>query len=113
MFPLYFRIPLRNTGDKAFAKRTATAHCERNNMKKYILAFSLLVIAAITVAISFFTLFSQSIRLDESQSIWVATKPVISILYLDAQDVLVPLYSIILHFWLQIFGTSVVAARIL
>src|SRR5438034_1143866 len=82
-------------------------------MNKYIVTFSLVSIICIAIAISFLTLFSQSIRLDESQSIWVSTKPVISILSIDAQDVLVPLYSIILHFWLQVFGTSIVAARIL
>lgn len=82
-------------------------------MNRYIIAFSLLAIAGITIIISFFTLFSQSIRLDESQSLWVSTKPVASILSLDAKDVLVPLYSIILHFWLQFFGTSVIAARVL
>jgi len=57
------------------------------------------------------TLAPQSIRLDEAQSIWVSTKSLSQILQIDAQDVLVPLYEILLHFWMQIFGSSVLAAR--
>lgn len=72
--------------------------------------FYLLIIVA-SICFTVFTLAFQSIRLDEAQSIWVSTKSVSQILQLDAQDVLVPLYELLLHVWMQIFGSSVLAAR--
>lgn len=68
---------------------------------------------ALSAAISIVTLFSQSIRLDEAQSIWVYTKSIPAFLRLTAEDVLVPLYGIIIHFWMQLFGTNVVSVRLL
>ncbi len=67
----------------------------------------------VVIVINSFSLFNQSIRLDESQSIWVSTKPVSAILKLTGQDVHVPLYSILLHYWLQFFGSDVLVARVM
>ncbi|MCL4398151.1 glycosyltransferase family 39 protein [Patescibacteria group bacterium] len=72
-----------------------------------------LLIVLFSVLISSFSLYSQSIRLDESQSIWVSTKSVRDILYLQSQDVNPPLYNLLLHFWVQVFGTSLDATRTL
>src|SRR5438552_3532277 len=58
-------------------------------------------------------LYNQSIRLDESQSLWAATRSVPGLLRFISQDVHVPLYLVLLHFWVQIFGTSIIAARTL
>jgi mannosyltransferase len=69
------------------------------------------ILISVSIGVSIYTLFFQSIRLDEAQSIWVSTKSLQQILYLDAQDVLVPLYEILLHFWMQIFGNTIVVAR--
>lgn len=74
------------------------------------------IFAVFLMALVFFNallLFSQSIRLDESQSIWSATKGVAALLRYTAEDVNVPLYIFILHFWLQIFGTGIQAVRAL
>ncbi|CAN5205995.1 hypothetical protein BH11PAT1_BH11PAT1_5920 [soil metagenome] len=77
----------------------------------------LLVITGIIISISLlfniFTLFSQSIRLDESQSILFSIKPTLSVLSTVAKDVHVPLYNLLLHFWMQLFGTNIIYARIL
>src|SRR5579862_5368761 len=70
-----------------------------------------LLIITLSFCVSVITLASQSIRLDEAQSIWASTKSFPQILELDAQDVLVPLYELLLHVWMQLFGTSVLAAR--
>lgn len=70
-------------------------------------------IALFSVIISAFSLYGQSIRLDESQSIWVATKSVREVIVVMSQDVHPPLYNLLLHFWLQLFGTDVVFARTL
>lgn len=59
------------------------------------------------------TLFGQSIRLDEAQSIWVATKPISTIMTLTSQDVHVPLYNVMLHFWIQIFGSDISVLRMM
>jgi uncharacterized membrane protein len=58
-------------------------------------------------------LYSQSIRLDESQSLWVSSKPLVNILQTISQDVHVPLYAVLLHFWIQIFGNDIIFARTL
>jgi uncharacterized membrane protein len=58
-------------------------------------------------------LYSQSIRLDESQSLWVSSKPIINILQTISQDVHVPLYAVLLHFWIQLFGNDIIFARTL
>jgi uncharacterized membrane protein len=73
--------------------------------------FILLATILVTILVSVFMLFPQSIRLDEAQSIWQATKSIPAFISLTGQNVHVPLYGMLLHFWLQIFGTSVVAAR--
>ncbi len=77
--------------------------------RAYNYLYLLLIIISIGVTVC--TLAPQSISLDEAQSIWVSTKSVQQILFIDAQDVLVPLYEILLHFWMQLFGSSVLAAR--
>lgn len=56
---------------------------------------------------------SQSIRLDESQSLWISTKSIFSILKFTAEDVHVPLYNLTLHFWVQTFGNNIHSARLL
>ncbi|MBA3724105.1 MAG: glycosyltransferase family 39 protein [Candidatus Levybacteria bacterium] len=63
------------------------------------------------IALSTFSLFFQSIRLDESQSIWLSVKSFFEILNLTAQDVHVPLYGVILHYWMQLFGADIFVAR--
>lgn len=79
-------------------------------MKQEIKKIFILVVSLLG---STFTLYVQSLRLDEAQSIWVATKSIHEILKFTAEDVHVPLYFITLHFWLQVFGTSVAMARTL
>ncbi len=71
----------------------------------------LITIAATLLAIPL--LFGQSIRLDESQSIWAASRTLPGILEFMAKDVHPPLYMIMLHAWMLIFGSSVIATRIL
>lgn len=72
--------------------------------------FLLLIFSLIN---SIFILSGQSLRLDEAQSIWASVKSIPAILLYVAQDVHVPLYELILHFWIQIFGANILYARIL
>lgn len=77
------------------------------------ISFSFLVIIGLSGAVGLWSIFTQSIRLDEAQSIWVSTKPVPALLNLTSKDVHVPLYGVILHFWMQFFGNSIISARLL
>lgn len=79
-------------------------------MKKLLVFLLLIGIAGVVGATGMF-LMNLSIRLDEAQSLWISTKPVSSILFFTAQDVHVPLYSLLLHFWVQIFGNEIIVAR--
>ena len=81
-------------------------------MKKYETYIIFGVVVA-SLLINLYFLYSQSIRLDEAQSIWVATKSVVTILKINGQDVQVPFYTLLLHFWTQILGTDIVIARLL
>ncbi|MBC7581814.1 glycosyltransferase family 39 protein [Aeromicrobium sp.] len=56
---------------------------------------------------------SQSLRLDEAQSLWQTSHSIGDTLRVVAQDVHVPLYHVILHFWQLYFGNGVVTARLL
>lgn len=84
----------------------------RSNQNKiyFLLFFSVMAFA---LSVSMYLSYSQSIRLDESQSLWIATKPVESILKFTAEDVHVPLYFIFLHFVVQFFGNNILFARLL
>jgi len=53
-----------------------------------------------------------SLRLDESQSLWQSSRSVPTLLSIVAQDVHVPLYHLILHFWEVFFGNGVFTVRL-
>lgn len=63
--------------------------------------------------IAWFLLFPQSLRLDESQSLWQTARSPQAMVVLVAQDVHVPLYHTILHFWELLAGEGVERARAL
>lgn len=75
--------------------------------------FILYITVFISFIVSFYLMITQSIRLDESQSIWFATKPVDTLLNIMGQDVNTFLYILILHFWIQILGTQIFVVRLL
>jgi len=75
--------------------------------------FWLVFPALVTAAISIILNLQSSIRLDEAQQLWASTKTIPGILIYIAQDVHVPLYALLLHIWMQIFGQSIVVARLL
>jgi mannosyltransferase len=83
----------------------------RENFTEALLSAILIVGVIVTVFLNIKVLALQSIRLDESQSLWFASKPVIDILRATATDVHVPLYNVLLHFWLLLTGNSVQGAR--
>lgn len=62
-------------------------------------------------AFSYFGLMGQSLRLDEAQSMWQTRETPRAMLNTIAQDVHVPLYHLILHYWQVFFGNSVAVDR--
>ncbi len=79
-----------------------------------IKTFSLLAcVTCIPVALSYFFFMGQSLRLDESQSLWQVSRQVLEIFTIVAGDVHVPLYHLLLHFWILYLGNTVPLARIL
>ena len=57
-------------------------------------------------------LMNQSLRLDEAQSMWQASQNLKAMLNTVGQDVHVPLYHILLHYWQAFFGNSVAVVRL-
>jgi uncharacterized membrane protein len=68
---------------------------------------------ALAAVLAYFFFFNQSLRLDESQSLWQTGRSAQEILTIVAQDVHVPLYHELLHFWRLLVGDSVEYARLL
>lgn len=63
--------------------------------------------------ISYKFLLPESLRLDESQSIWQANRPFLALLEISARDVHMPLYNILLNQWITLFGNNIFTNRIL
>jgi len=76
-----------------------------------VCVMALLCFFIITVAI--FILSHQSLRLDEAQSLWQSARSPAGILKIIAQDVHVPLFGLMLHFWMLVFGNGVAVARVM
>lgn len=81
-------------------------------MSASAVALRLTGLMALVCALAYFFFFPQSLRLDESQSLWQSGRSGAEILTIVAQDVHVPLYHELLHFWRMAVGTSVEAARL-
>ena len=102
-------IPLGDTRQDAVqpAERAVT-------ISKRVKIITVMLISLIgTLVISSQLLIHNSIRLDEAQSLWQTSHSIPGILKVIAQDVHVPLYHILLHFWQITFGQSIEAARTL
>ncbi|MBX4191952.1 glycosyltransferase family 39 protein [Candidatus Parcubacteria bacterium] len=75
------------------------------------LRVALLTCIPLLLSIVFFS--GQSLRLDEAQSLWQTSRSATDILTLVAQDVHVPLYHELLHYWRLFTVDSVEFARLL
>ena len=93
-----------------------TKHTKKRSSRTYrMIGISGVILACIigTFIISYFGLMHQSLRLDEAQSMWQTSHSIGDTLHVVAQDVHVPLYHVILHFWQLYFGHSVITVRLL
>ena len=73
----------------------------------------ILILVGLVAALSVLVFSHQSLRLDEAQSLWQTSHTPSKMLSVIAQDVHVPLYHMILHFWQVAFGNGVASARTL
>jgi mannosyltransferase len=89
---------------------------ENNTIKKLATSiFTVTFLAGLILVVIIFsnTLFlNQSLRLDESQSLWQTSRSIDRMLEIIAEDVHVPLFHFILHFVQSVFGSSVAYARL-
>ncbi|MDB5162068.1 MAG: rane protein-like protein [Candidatus Saccharibacteria bacterium] len=69
--------------------------------------------AAFAIFFSVTVFANTSLRLDEAQSLFQTNRDIGGMLHLVAQDVHVPLYHTLLHFWQLIFGSDIYVARLL
>lgn len=76
----------------------------------FVFAYLGTLIAAV-VSISFLFLMKESLRLDEAQSIWQTSHTLAGTLEIVAQDVHMPMYHVLLHYWMVLFGTDVTSVR--
>ena len=77
----------------------------------YFRNFYLIFLVLFTTFISIRFLFRESLRLDESQSIWQANRPFGDFLVTIARDVHMPLYGTILNIWMNFFGNNIYTNR--
>ncbi len=70
------------------------------------------VLVSLAVALNFFVLIRLSIRLDEAQTLWMTSKSLSNLLVLNAKDVHLPLYYLLMHFLVRFVGPSLVAIRV-
>lgn len=75
--------------------------------------FFLSALVLFLIFLSVFVFSKQSLRLDESQSLWQTSHTPVAMLTIIAEDVHVPLYHLLLHFWQFLFGNGVATARVL
>ncbi len=68
-----------------------------------------MMLFSVSLSVVFFM--QQSLRLDEAQSLWQSSRSAGNIIKLVSQDVHVPLYHELLHFWRLFLGDSVTSAR--
>lgn len=93
---------------------TPTEDPEAKRPSERLKIFTVMAVSMLgTLLISRFLLIQNSIRLDEAQSLWQTSHSVTGTLKVIAQDVHVPLYHMLLHFWQLGFGQSIEAARTL
>ena len=77
--------------------------------RPWIVILTLMITA---VGISYALFLTQSLRLDEAQTLWQTNRYPAGILHVVGQDVHVPLYHLMVHFWQLLFGNSIEVVRL-
>lgn len=93
------------------SQRTEEGRAGSVTSAQTVAVLSMLMLSVIVLSVLIFS--NQSLRLDEAQSLWQTSRDPIAMFRIIAQDVHVPLYHIMLHYWQQFIGNSVAAARMM
>lgn len=88
-------------------------HKVRDFIKACLVILALIAMALFAIFFSVSIFANTSMRLDEAQSLFQTNRDLQGVLFLVAQDVHVPLYHILLHYWQLLFGNDVFVARIM
>jgi len=84
------------------------------SLKRRLIVYGLLgLMVAFAVFFSVSVFANTSLRLDEAQSLFQTNRDVPGMLNLIAQDVHVPFYHTLLHFWQILFGQDIFVARMM
>lgn len=84
------------------------------SVKRRLAVYGLLLLMVAFAVFFSLNVFAQtSLRLDEAQSLFQVNRDIPGMLNLVAQDVHVPGYHTLLHFWMIIFGQGIFVARLL
>ena len=81
-----------------------------NHIANKIILLALIIVGCL---IRFWSLDKEGLRLDESQSVWQAMHSLEFIGKYMVKNVHLPLHNTLLHFWIQFFGSSEIAVRVL
>ncbi len=76
-------------------------------------AFAFAAIILIGISVRLIGISTESLRLDEAQSIWQASHSMEFIRQYMLKNVHLPLHNTLLHVWMQFFGTSEASVRML
>lgn len=106
----YSQLPRLST-DRLLAERKLQTRIKVG--ERLVATLTVLGCMISALLISQLVLIKQSLRLDESQSIWQATHTITGLLHTVALDVHVPLYHLLLHYWMLYLGDSVSVVRLL
>lgn len=82
-------------------------------MKKFLTVLIIIGIMIFVTVVTVYMAYTQSITLDESQTIFQALMPLSTLVPFIGADVAAPSYLLIVHFWMQFFGTNLVYLRFL
>ena len=74
---------------------------------------ALLGIVLIAAFLRLYHLGTQSMWVDEAWSVWISKLAVSQMVQATAADVHPPLYYVLLHYWIMVFGSSESAVRLL
>lgn len=79
----------------------------------WLVGVSLLLMIGFAIYFSLAVFSQTSLRLDEAQSLFQTNRDLAGVLNLVAQDVHVPGYHILLHYWQLVFGNDIFTARMM
>lgn len=95
----------------SFRSRERTKKEPHKPLRSVLILLYLAVLMTGVALVSYMVMMKESLRLDEAQSIWQTAHSLRGTLEVVAQDVHMPMYHVLLHYWMLLFGSSVETVR--